>query len=194
MAQHQGLSAILDQLAARAEGEQKVTGADIQSALGRRSFGPFLLVPALFELTPIGGIPGVPTLFASIIVIAAVQILFGKGHMWLPRFLRERRLRADRVTRAVDWLRPAAGWSDRLFRRRIAWLTQEPFVRVIAAICLVLAFTVPPLELLPFASSVPMAAIALFGLALVAEDGVLACGAIVLSVAALGTVVWAATI
>ena len=36
-----------------------------------------------------------------------------------------------------------------------------------------LALTVPPLELLPFASSAPMAAIAMFGLALLVHDGAL---------------------
>jgi hypothetical protein len=42
----------------------------------------------------------------------------------------------------------------------------------------------PPLELLPFASTAPMAAIATFGLALLVRDGVLMLVATCLSVAA----------
>ena len=36
---------------------------------------------------------------------------------------------------------------------------------------LLMCMTVPPLEVLPFASSLPMGTIALFGLALVTRDG-----------------------
>lgn len=40
-----------------------------------------------------------------------------------------------------------------------------------ALLCILLCTTVPPLELLPFASSIPMGAIALMGLGLMAQDG-----------------------
>jgi len=46
-------------------------------------------------------------------------------------------------------------------------------IRLSAVACILLALTVPPLELLPFASSAPMAAIAMFGLALLVHDGAL---------------------
>lgn len=42
-----------------------------------------------------------------------------------------------------------------------------------AGLCILLALTVPPLELLPFATTAPMAAIAAFGLALLVRDGLL---------------------
>src|SRR5690606_36946996 len=45
--------------------------------------------------------------------------------------------------------------------------------RIAAAICILLALTVPPLELVPFATTAPMGAIAAFGLALFVRDGLL---------------------
>ena len=62
---------------------------------------------------------------------------------------------------------------DRLFHGRLTWLTQAPFDRIIAAICILLALTVAPLEVVPFASAAPMGTIAMFGLALLVKDGLL---------------------
>jgi hypothetical protein len=58
--------------------------------------------------------------------------------------------------------------------------------KVAALICILLACTVPPLELLPFATTAPMAAIAAFGLALMVRDGVLMLVAMALSIVAVG--------
>ena len=59
-------------------------------------------------------------------------------------------------------------------------------MRIAGAVVIALAATVPPLELLPFASSAPMLAIAAFGLALLVRDGLLMLIACALSVAAIG--------
>jgi len=49
-----------------------------------------------------------------------------------------------------------------------------------------LALAVPPLELLPLATTAPMAAIAAFGLALMVGDGLVMIVAILLAVVAVG--------
>ena len=50
---------ILDRLEETAGGAEKVSFGQIVESLGHRSQGPFLIVPALLEITPIGSIPGV---------------------------------------------------------------------------------------------------------------------------------------
>ncbi len=62
---------ILDQLDQLASEEDRVTLGDAIEAFGNRSYGPFLLVPALIEVSPIGGIPGLPTVLAAIIALFA---------------------------------------------------------------------------------------------------------------------------
>ena len=172
---------ILDQLDQLASEEDRVTLGDAIEAFGNRSYGPFLLVPALIEVSPIGGIPGLPTVLAAIIALFAVQMLFGREHLWLPGFLKRRGAEADKVKKAARKLRGVARWADRWFHGRLPILTSGPFVHVAAALCILLAATVPPLELLPFASTAPMAAIAAFGLALLVRDGVLMIVATVLA-------------
>lgn len=185
---------ILDSLQQLAKRERSVSIGDIVEAFGNRSYGPFLIVPALIELSPIGGIPGLPTALAAIIALFAVQMLIGRKQMWLPGLVKRRSIKADRLEKASGRLRGLARFMDRWFHGRLPALTKGPMIKLAAAIVLLLAATVPPLELLPFASSAPMLAIAAFGLALLVRDGVLMIVALLLSLAsiALGVGLWGA--
>ncbi|MCD2325268.1 exopolysaccharide biosynthesis protein [Sphingomonas sp. IC-56] len=177
---------ILDRLEELANEDDKVSLGDVVEALGNRSQGPFLLVPALVEISPLGGIPGFPTAIALVIVLIAVQIVLGRKHLWLPKFLSNRALSSEKVCKATGKLRGLARFMDRWFHGRLPALTKGPFVRVAAGACILLACTVPPLELLPFATTAPMAAIAAFGLALLVRDGLLMIVAMVLTLVAVG--------
>jgi hypothetical protein len=170
----EGLTDVLNSIHDLAGRKDEVTVHDIRGEIGERSFGPFLLVPAIIEISPVGGIPGLPTVLAIIISLFSVQILFGRKHLWLPQFVEKRRLDGEKLKTGMDKLRPVARWTDKLLKPRMKWLTKPPWLQGIAAVCILLCCTVPPLELLPFASTAPMGAIALFGLALLSRDGLVA--------------------
>ncbi|MCJ8140638.1 exopolysaccharide biosynthesis protein [Falsirhodobacter halotolerans] len=158
-----------------------VSIADMRLTIGERSFGPMLAIPALIEISPIGGIPGVPTVIALIITLVAAQIVFGRRHLWLPGFLDDRTVTGDKLQGAMDWLHRPAGWIDAVLRPRLQIVARGFGLRIVAALCIGLCATVPPLELVPFASTLPMAAIALMGLGLMARDGVVILGAAAIS-------------
>jgi hypothetical protein len=82
---------------------------------------------------------------------------------------------------------------DRQIHGRLKPLTRGPFVKAAGIIVIALCCTVPPLELLPFASTAPMFAVACFGLAMMVGDGLLMLAAFLLSgmAAALGLGLWA---
>ncbi|EAQ01544.1 putative exoD-like membrane protein [Pseudooceanicola batsensis HTCC2597] len=188
MAETQGkVNEMLDDLSRCAEQGEEVTVGQITESLGHRGFGPFLVVPALIEITPLGGIPGVPSLLALIIVLFAGQIALGRKHMWLPGFLERREIEGDKVRKSAQKLRPLARWLDRWFHERLPRFAGSGSARVAAALVIALCLTVPPLELIPFASSAPMLAIAMIGLALTLRDGALMLAAY--AVAAIGFVV-----
>ena len=163
------LERVIDSIVDLGKKQEKVTVSDIQEEVGQRSFGPFLFVPALLEISPLGGIPGVPTLLGLIVVITAVQMLFGHHHFWLPGFLSRRSIKGERIDPAMKKIRPVVRVVDKALRPRLQRITEEPWSRAVAGLC---AFTVPPLELVPFASTGPFAAIALIGLGLMGRDGV----------------------
>lgn len=181
---------LLDRLERSAASQRRVSVGDTVEALGGRGYGPFLFLPALIEMSPIGGIPGVPTFLALIITIFAVQIALGRDHMWLPGFIERRSVDGDRMKAAVDKIRPVGAWLDRWFHGRLEKLTGPGARRIAAVICVILSLSVPPLELLPFASTAPMAAIALFGLAMTLRDGLVMVIAFAASVAAVGVGGW----
>lgn len=158
----------------RAETGGTVTVDQVQEKVGRRSFGPLLLILGLIALTPIGGIPGVPTLFGLVVLLTAGQLLIGRRSFWLPAFITKRSIGAKRLKKAAKSAGPAARWVDTLLRPRLDMLTDDRGVYGIAVACVVLALTLPVLEVVPMAGFVPAAAITAFALALVARDGVLA--------------------
>ena len=78
-----GLLAIL---AKAGRAKTQVSVRELREVVGRRSFAPLLLAASIVGFTPLGGIPGVPTTLATIVVIIAVQIVMGFESLWLPRF------------------------------------------------------------------------------------------------------------
>lgn len=175
------LGEILDTLEELAEKDERVVLGDVLEAFGSRSFGPFLLLPSLIDISPVGSIPGLPTALAVVIVLVAVQLAFGRKHLWLPGFVKRRSISSKKVRKATEKARKPAGRADRWFHGRLPALTQGIFVRIAAVACILLACTVPPLELFPFATTAPMAAIATFGLALMVRDGAVMIVAILLA-------------
>jgi hypothetical protein len=152
-------------------------------ASGRRSFGALLLLPGLVVLSPLSGIPGLPTTFAVIVLLVATQLLGGRQRFWFPKWILRRSTSADKLCKAVRFLRPIARFADRISRPRWPGMVTGAAVYVIAASCFVIALTMPPLEIIPFANSVAGAALTVFGLSLIAEDGLLASIAIAICVA-----------
>lgn len=158
--------------AAEQAGEAVSVGA-LMHQFGRRSFGPLLLVPALIGLTPLGAIPLLPSAMAVVVILIAGQLLIGLRHFWLPRVLLERTVPRDKLDTAIEKTRPVAAVVDRLLRPRLTWLTRAPFVYPAALVCVLVALTVPPLEVVPFACALSFLSIGLFALALTADDGLL---------------------
>lgn len=75
---------VLDRVEQLAREHDRVELGRVVEALGHRTYGAFLLIPALIDISPVGGIPGLPTILAAIIVIVAAQLLIGRKHLWLP--------------------------------------------------------------------------------------------------------------
>jgi len=95
---------------------EKVCLGDALDEFGSRSFGPLLVLLPLIELSPVGGIPGVPTVLALLIASIAVQILFGKEHVWVPGFIEKRALSADRLNKWAHRLEGTAARIDHWFK------------------------------------------------------------------------------
>ena len=179
------LQTLLQKLAARAELEQSFTVGELLQSLGRRSFAPILLITAAIGFTPLGAIPGMPTMLAFVIILMTAQIILGRRHIWLPGFIRKKCLSRRNVLRAIGYLKKPARFLDRIVHPRLTFLTEKPFSILLAAACLVLALAVPPLEFVPLIDMPLWAAIMALSVALATHDGLVAIVAFIITIASL---------
>lgn len=190
-----GLEQLLDEVEAVSNAPAEagsVSLGDIVGRLGSRSFAPLLLLAGIVMLAPIiGDIPGVPMLLGAVVILVAGQLLLRRDHVWLPRWLLERSVAADKVRKTVGWLRRPARFVDRWSGPRQTWLVHHAGASVIAVACILVASATPIMEVIPFSANLAGVAITALGLALLAEDGVIALVAIAFCIAAIVLVVMA---
>lgn len=185
-----GLHALTGQIEKLADNKTTVSVEAVWNQIGKRSFGAILLAPSLVALTPAGGIPTLPTILALIVLLISAQILFGRKQLWLPAFLLRRSVSSKRLKQSLGYVQPVTRRVDKAIQPRLMVLTSQNFGYVIAIICVLLALAIPPLEPFPFAGTPIWVAFALFGLALVAHDGVLVILGLLTSLASLFVLWW----
>ena len=153
----------------------RVRFADILDAIGRRSFGPLLLLAGVVTLMPvISGIPGIPLLMACFTLLVCTQLLMGRRTFWLPAWLQRRWVSRTALLKGLGYLHRPARWIDRLLSQRLTFLTSRRGMQASALTCLLVALSMPPMELIPFSANIAGLTLSLFGLALMARDGLLA--------------------
>lgn len=165
---------------------ERVSVSDIVERIGDGAFAPLMLVPALVIISPASAILGLSSFCGMIIALIALQMVLGRQTLWLPRFILDRTVPNARLDKAVGWLGGPARFIDGLTRKRLTRLVEPPFTRLWAALCMLLALVIPVFELVPMSATIIASAIALFGLAMLARDGLF----VVLGLAMLGSAFW----
>lgn len=186
------LKGLLEQLEEAGGRDKDISLREVRDAIGRRAFAPLLLMVSLLGFTPLGGIPGVPTALAVMVILIAGQVALGRGQLWVPALVLDRNIERRNLQKSARALKPFARWVDKVICPRLSFLTEPPWSGVIALTCVLLALTVPPFELVPFVDLPLWGAMVAFSLALFAHDGVLAIVAFVLT--GLGIVLAAMTL
>lgn len=174
----QGLTRIIDDLLEQARGGRRLSVAEGLDAFEGRVFGPVLALLGLLVITPLGLIPLFPSFCAVLIAIIAIQRLFGRRYPWIPRHFSERSVDEGRLRSSLQKARPWAQQVDRFLKPRFTGVLEGGMRRVVALVLMLLATTMPFLEIVPFAAALPALAVLLFGLALSAKDGILGTAAL----------------
>lgn len=186
MSKHQSEATSLTDLLRRASRQSRrsdrLTLGQLLALAGERSFGALLLVPGALLISPLSGIPGMATLMGLWVFLVALQMLLGRRHVWLPRWLLSRWAARKTVRKAVCRLLKPARWIDRWLKPRLSALTGIAGSYLIAGVCLALSLTMPFMEVVPFSATTAGLPLTLLGLALIARDGLLAAIALGLTV------------
>jgi hypothetical protein len=175
------LEELLEQLEEAGGRGTEISVREVRDAIGRRAFAPLLLVVSLLGFTPLGGVPGVPTTLAVIVILIAGQVALGRRQLWAPALVLDRQIEGRNLQKSARALKPFARAVDRVIWPRLSFLTEPPWSAAIAATCVLIALTVPPFEFVPFLDLPLWGAMVAFSLALFAHDGVLAIVAFLLT-------------
>lgn len=186
----QTLTDIVDDLEEKASEDGDLSAQDALDEFAGRLFGPLLVVPGLLTLPPIGAVPTIPTAMAIFVILVAGQSLFGRKHPWLPGVIADRSVDEEKFRDSIEKIRPWLEWTDQFTSQRLQFLVKGPMKYGIAAIAILVACTIPPLELIPFACAIPGGAVLLLGLAITAQDGLLALVGMIVSTGALFALGW----
>ena len=166
------LTATLDNIRDDTSGDEISVG-DLVSALNSRGYGPLLIGPAIITILPTGGIPGVPSICALIIIFVSVQLLFGRENPWLPSKLKNFTFKRQKFIDALEKTKPYTRKIDKLIYPRFKFLIQDQFRPFIAVLSILLSIAIMILGFIPFLAALPASGILFLGLGLTAKDGLL---------------------
>lgn len=175
------LEGLLERISRTAGRSERITLGAIVEAVGTKAFGPLLALSGIILISPLSGIPGMPTTMGIIILLIAVQLLCGRTHFWLPQPLLKRSFSTKTIDKTLRRLSKPASYIDRLLRPRLIGLTHGFGLFPIPITCIILALSMPLMELVPFSATSAGLILTAFGLALVAHDGLLALIAFILT-------------
>jgi hypothetical protein len=185
------LEQLLDRIEGAVNGSERVSLGEILRMVGRRSFGPLLLLAGVIAVSPIiGDMPGIPTTVGVFVLLIAGQMLFQRDYFWLPPWILRRSVSRVRLCQAIKWLRRPARSIDRLLRPRLTLFTYRTGAYGVAVVCAVIAAAMPVMEMVPLVANGAGAALTAFGLSLVAHDGLLAILAFVFTAITIGLTIY----
>lgn len=165
------ITGLMGRVQAVAEKGERTRLRDVIDSLGRDSFIPQLMIPALAVVSPLSGVPLFSSLCGITIALVSAQMLAQRQRIWLPRWLLEKEIDSKRLLSAATRMKRPAGWLDRITRNRLRVLVWPPVLWIAQALCLACGLMMPFLELVPFTSSILGAVVLLLSFGMLARDG-----------------------
>jgi hypothetical protein len=173
------LTDLLDKIEKRVEedrpgaAEGSLSLKDILDLVGRRAYGPLLLIIGVLSVSPLALIPGSTWAFAVLTLLVAAQMAINLKHPWLPDSALKISFPETKIDRALKNVRPWTRAIDKVVKPRLQFFAGEPWLVLVSLLAIVAALVTFPLSFIPFAPFIPGVTIILIGLGVTARDGVL---------------------
>ncbi len=163
------MSRALKRLAETAAKEKKMTYGGIVEELGDQGLGFIIVLFALPSALPISAVPGFSFIFGLPIVFVALHIIIGRHRIWLPKFLSEKAVNTETLSKIIKKTLPYLKYIEKLLKPRLCFMTSPIMERVhgVALLLLSLLLLLP----IPMSNFIFAGLIILFGLGLTGEDG-----------------------
>ncbi len=159
---------------AKASADGEVTLGGLVAALKDRGFGVFMVLFAL----PNAVIPGLSFILGIPVLLFGLQLAAGRDEVWLPGFLRRRKLPSGHFQKIAAQTVKFLIWAERRVRQRWIWLVSGRAGRFLGLYIAILAtFLMMPV---PFGNALPALGISFISAGLIEKDGKVAAAGILL--------------
>lgn len=150
-------------------GYERLSVGEFLDRLDARAPGLLLLILALPMCVP--NIPGISTIFGTLLIAPSVQMIFGRSSLWLPKRVRSWNFSGRALAAALRLSVPMLRWVERFTQPRLNWVMRWPSTGLVGLQTLMMALVL----ILPMwgANLIPGVAVAVTGLAILQRDGAL---------------------
>ncbi len=163
----------------------RVTVGEVLSHLEGRAFGLLLLLLALPNCIP--NIPGLSTIFGVMMLAPAIQLILGRGALWLPERVRRWSFSREVLRLTIKGALPVLRRIEGFMSPRWTVLVRPPATQVLGLQTLVMALVL--MLPIPAGNWPPGMTVAATALALLQRDGRLALLSVPMAIVSLG-VAW----
>lgn len=144
---------------------------EILEAMERRSFVPFIAVPALIGLTPLGSTLVFAVLAGLLFVWVGGQLLIGHTFPVLPKKIAYTRFNSPIAHHFTMWLLEMKEWLEEIQVRRLSWLTTSVFATLPYFVLILVGLALPVLVATGQSTFLIYIAALIYCVALVNRDG-----------------------
>ena len=143
----------------------------ILQALGERAFGLVFLFFSLPSALPFSVVPGVSLVFSIPIAIFALEMIFARKSLWLPKIVANKTIAHSKISRIIYAVIPYVIRFEHLSKPRWSLMTCRfmEIINGITILCLAFLLMLP----IPFSNFIFGALLATFSLGIVEKDGIL---------------------
>lgn len=151
------------------------------AALGERSFGLILLLMAFPNALLIATIPGLSTLFGTVMALTSIQMILRLPNIWLPSTLKDKPHPKEQLAKVIHKSSVFLKNIEKFLKPRILILTTPLFEGILGVISLInsLLIALP----IPFGNFLPGIAMVILSLGIAMRDGIFVMAGISLSLA-----------
>ena len=178
-----------DDLEAWLEAPGKKTLADLTDVFEAKSFAVAVMLLMVTSALPIPT-GGITHLFELITMLLALELIFGRRALWLPKRLLRRELGPATTRKAIPFIARRVRWFERFSRPRLGGALEHRLVLcafgVVILLLTLVAFVAPPFSGL---DTLPSLGVVVIALSLILEDVVVTAIGIAIGVAGVATAV-----
>jgi len=164
-------SEILMEIARNKNLNDNLTYEYILQALGKRAFGIVFLFFSLPNLLFFSVIPGVSLIFSLPIAIFALEMIFGRKSLWLPKSIANKTISHRKISRIIETVMPYVIKLERFSKTRWPLMTYGIMENINGIAILLLSFLL--MLPIPFSNFIFGAVLFIFSLGIAERDGII---------------------